>query len=157
MLWIPRIFSKWLWSYCAKDNIWLIYSVVVIMNMDSKKKWFPLICLSFFSLFVFFFYVVFVTSSNFASSCSAINESLTLANIITGPRRRKKMKIQKLLWNGIFPSISYYFQIPKIFLNFFPHTGKNRNRQKSWDLETGCRKNQKILFQNHFWTFIFFF
>ena len=32
-------------------------------------------------------------------------------------------------WN--FPSISYYFQIPKIFLNFFPHTGKNRNRRKS--------------------------
>ena len=30
-----------------------------------------------------------------------------------------------------FPSISYYFHIPKIFLNFFPHTGKNRNRQKS--------------------------
>ena len=23
-----------------------------------------------------------------------------------------------------FPSISYYFHIPKIFLNFFPHTGK---------------------------------
>ena len=31
----------------------------------------------------------------------------------------------------IFPSISYYFHIPKIFLNFFPHTGKNRNRRKS--------------------------
>ena len=30
-----------------------------------------------------------------------------------------------------FPSISYYFHIPKIFLNFFPHTGKNRNRRKS--------------------------
>ena len=89
LLWIPRIFSKWLWSYCAKDNIWLIYSVVVIMNMDSKKNWFPLICLSFFFPCLFFFYVVFVTSSNFASSCSAINESLTLANIITGPRRKK--------------------------------------------------------------------
>ena len=31
----------------------------------------------------------------------------------------------------IFPSISYYFHIPKNFLNFFPHTGKNRNRRKS--------------------------
>ena len=30
-----------------------------------------------------------------------------------------------------FPSISYYFHIPKNFLNFFPHTGKNRNRRKS--------------------------
>ena len=30
-----------------------------------------------------------------------------------------------------FPSISYYFHIPKIFLNFFPHTGKNRTRRKS--------------------------
>ena len=30
-----------------------------------------------------------------------------------------------------FPSISYYFHIPKFFLNFFPHTGKNRNRRKS--------------------------
>ena len=30
-----------------------------------------------------------------------------------------------------FPSISYYFHIPKIFLIFFPHTGKNRNRRKS--------------------------
>ena len=30
-----------------------------------------------------------------------------------------------------FPSISYYFHIPKIFYNFFPHTGKNRNRRKS--------------------------
>ena len=39
------------------------------------------------------------------------------------------------IWNcdskWLFPSISYYFHIPKIFLNFFPHTGKNRNRQKS--------------------------
>ena len=33
--------------------------------------------------------------------------------------------------NFIFPSISYYFHIPKIFLNFFPHTRKNRNRRKS--------------------------
>ena len=32
---------------------------------------------------------------------------------------------------NVFPSISYYFHIPKIFLNFFPHTGKNRNRRKS--------------------------
>ena len=31
----------------------------------------------------------------------------------------------------LFPSISYYFHIPKNFLNFFPHTGKNRNRRKS--------------------------
>ena len=30
-----------------------------------------------------------------------------------------------------FPSISYYFHIPNFFLNFFPHTGKNRNRRKS--------------------------
>ena len=30
-----------------------------------------------------------------------------------------------------FPSISYYFHIPKNFLIFFPHTGKNRNRRKS--------------------------
>ena len=30
-----------------------------------------------------------------------------------------------------FPSISYCFHIPKIFLFFFPHTGKNRNRRKS--------------------------
>ena len=30
-----------------------------------------------------------------------------------------------------FPSISYYFHIPKHFLNFFPHTGKNTNRRKS--------------------------
>ena len=30
-----------------------------------------------------------------------------------------------------FPSISYYFHIPKNFLNFFPHAGKNRNRRKS--------------------------
>ena len=30
-----------------------------------------------------------------------------------------------------FPSISYYFHIPKLFLIFFPHTGKNRNRRKS--------------------------
>ena len=30
-----------------------------------------------------------------------------------------------------FPSISYYFHIPKIFLIFFPHIGKNRNRRKS--------------------------
>ena len=30
-----------------------------------------------------------------------------------------------------FPSISYYFHIPTSFLNFFPHTGKNRNRRKS--------------------------
>ena len=30
-----------------------------------------------------------------------------------------------------FPSVSYYFHIHKIFLNFFPHTGKNRNRRKS--------------------------
>ena len=37
----------------------------------------------------------------------------------------------KFLIKNIFPSISYYFHIPKIFLNFFPHTGKNRNRQKS--------------------------
>ena len=29
-----------------------------------------------------------------------------------------------------FPSISYYFHIPKIFLILFPHTGKNRNRRK---------------------------
>ena len=38
-----------------------------------------------------------------------------------------------LTFNGKcnFPSISYYFHIPKIFLNFFPHTGKNRNRRKS--------------------------
>ena len=34
-------------------------------------------------------------------------------------------------WHMIFPSISYYFHIPKIFLDFFPHTGKNRNRRKS--------------------------
>ena len=33
--------------------------------------------------------------------------------------------------NKHFPSISYYFHIPKIFLNFFPHTGKNRNWRKS--------------------------
>ena len=31
----------------------------------------------------------------------------------------------------LFPSISYYFHIPKNFLIFFPHTGKNRNRRKS--------------------------
>ena len=31
----------------------------------------------------------------------------------------------------IFPSISYYFHIPKNVLKFFPHTGKNRNRRKS--------------------------
>ena len=30
-----------------------------------------------------------------------------------------------------FPFISYYFHIPKNFLIFFPHTGKNRNRRKS--------------------------
>ena len=30
-----------------------------------------------------------------------------------------------------FPSISYYFHIPKKFLFFFPHTGKNRNRRRS--------------------------
>ena len=30
-----------------------------------------------------------------------------------------------------FPSISYYFHIPKLFLIFFPHNGKNRNRRKS--------------------------
>ena len=35
------------------------------------------------------------------------------------------------MWYILFPSISYYFHIPKIFLNFFPHTGKNRNRRKS--------------------------
>ena len=35
------------------------------------------------------------------------------------------------VWIIHFPSISYYFHIPKIFLNFFPHTGKNRNRRKS--------------------------
>ena len=33
--------------------------------------------------------------------------------------------------NILFPSISYYFHIPKMFLIFFPHTGKNRNRRKS--------------------------
>ena len=31
----------------------------------------------------------------------------------------------------LFPSISFYFHIPKNFLNFFPHTRKNRNRRKS--------------------------
>ena len=31
----------------------------------------------------------------------------------------------------LFPSISYYFHIPKNFLIFFPHTVKNRNRRKS--------------------------
>ena len=30
-----------------------------------------------------------------------------------------------------FPSISYYFHIPKFFLNFFPHSGKNKSRRKS--------------------------
>ena len=39
-------------------------------------------------------------------------------------------KISKCLKNH-FPSISYYFHIPKFFLNFFPHTRKNRNKQKS--------------------------
>ena len=29
------------------------------------------------------------------------------------------------------PSISYYFHIPKFFLNFFPHSGKNWNRRNS--------------------------
>ena len=38
---------------------------------------------------------------------------------------------QKNSMNSIFPSISHYFHIPKILLNFFPHTGKNRNRRKS--------------------------
>ena len=40
----------------------------------------------------------------------------------------------QFLWSGLleyFPSISYYFHIPKNFLIFFPHTGKNRNRRKS--------------------------
>ena len=44
------------------------------------------------------------------------------------------MITNNLFWPRIktfFPSISYYFHIPKIFLNFFPHTGKNRNRRKS--------------------------
>ena len=35
------------------------------------------------------------------------------------------------LKKGNFPSISYYFFIPKIFDYFFPHTRKNRNRRKS--------------------------
>ena len=34
------------------------------------------------------------------------------------------IKLKKKIY---FPSISYYFHIPKIFLIFFPHTGKNRN------------------------------
>ena len=36
-----------------------------------------------------------------------------------------------LNYKNHFPSISYYFHIPKNFLIFFPHTGKNRKRQKS--------------------------
>ena len=46
------------------------------------------------------------------------------------PGSEKKAK-KKKRDNFTFPSISYYFHIPKIFLNFFPHTGKNRNRRKS--------------------------
>ena len=42
---------------------------------------------------------------------------------------KKKYEIHIIL--HYFPSISYYFHIPKSFLNFFPHTGKNRNRRKS--------------------------
>ena len=51
--------------------------------------------------------------------------------------RQNIIKIGSKSWlltcssNITFPSISYYFHIPKIFLNFFPHTGKNRNRRKS--------------------------
>ena len=41
-----------------------------------------------------------------------------------------KKRIKKDMFNH-FLSISYYFHIPKIFLIFFPHAGKNRNRQKS--------------------------
>ena len=39
--------------------------------------------------------------------------------------------IDLFLKDHYFPSISYYFHIPKFFLIFFPHTGKNRNRWKS--------------------------
>ena len=35
------------------------------------------------------------------------------------------------LRKNTFPSISYYFHIPKFFDYFFPHTRKNRNRRKS--------------------------
>ena len=37
--------------------------------------------------------------------------------------------------NVHFPSISYYFHIPKNFHNFFPHTGKNRIGLKDAKIE----------------------
>ena len=91
-----------------------------------KKKLISLnLFIFFFPCFFFFFYVVFVTSSNFASSCSAINESLTLASIITGPSMPLIGGLgTHMNWTLFFFTVTFILSLTRMLSRMLPENKK---------------------------------